>query len=151
MTWKKARASDERDTVLICTSQNFRDIGKSLLELIGRMEADWLVRGFKKEDAIFIDINSSEGHVMVSWDVKGGGGAFSNDAWPTCYLELRHLWRAAEDHAEGAGHFDKQVHFAICCAVEDMLDAAEAAGAAPAYEVYELFEGCTNGAQRVTI
>lgn len=149
MKWKKARASDERETVLICAETGFREIGSSLTELIARLETDWLAGGFAKEAAIFIDINSSEGYLMVSWDITGGGGAFSGDNWPTYYLELRALWRESESHADGAQNFDRQVHFAICSAVEDMRIAAEEAGQPVPYEVYELFEGSTNGSQRV--
>lgn len=151
MTWKKARSSDERETVLVCEETGFRAIGQSLAELIARMEADWLALGYAREAAVFVDINSSEGQLMVTWDIKGGGGIYSSADWPTYYLALRVLWRESEDHPEGADHFDRQVHFAICSAVEDMLIAAEEAGQPAPYEVYELFEGSTNGAQRVVI
>ena len=151
MTWKKARASDANETVLVCVATDFREIGNSLGELVSRMEADWLARGFCREAAIFIEINSTEGHLMVSWDIKGGGGAFSDDKWPTYYLELKTLWQEADSHAEGAHHFDRQTHFAICSCVEDMLIAAELADQPELYEVYELFEGSTNGSQRVVI
>lgn len=151
MTWKKARAGDARETVLVSTATNFREIGNSLGALIGRMEADWLADGATRQAAIFIDINSTEGHLMVTWDVKGGGGAFTGENSPNYYLELRALWREAEDHVEGAHHFDRQVHFAICSCVEEMQIAAQQAGEAGPYEVYELFEGSTHGAQRVVV
>lgn len=118
MSWKKARASDERETVLMCTATQFREIAGSIAELIARMEADWVAQAHPKEAAILIDINSTEGHLMASWDIKGGGGAFTGDNWPTYYLELKALWNEAESHGEGAHHFDRQAHFAICSAVE---------------------------------
>jgi hypothetical protein len=151
MSWKKARASDERETVLICEATACPEIAKSLAELMERMEADWLVDGFAKEAASFIDINSSIGHLMVTWDIKGGGGVYSNPDWPTYYLELRRLLLESEDHKSGADHFDRQAHFAICLCIENMLIAAEEASQPAPYEVYELFEGSTNGSQRVVI
>jgi hypothetical protein len=152
MTWKKARASDVRETVLKCDATSFRDITTSLTELIARMESNWLADGFPKAEAIFIDINSTNGHLMVSWDIKGGGGAFCcDDNWPTFYLELKALWQESESHADGAHHFDRQAHFAICSVAEDILIAAEEAGQPEPYEVYELFEGSANGSQRVMV
>ncbi len=149
--WRKARDHHDCETILRCDETGFREIAQSLTELIARMEADWLAGGFAKEAAIFIDISSSIGHLMVTWDIKGGGGVYANPDWPTYYLELRRLWLESEDHSDGPDHFDQQAHFAICLTVENMLIAAEEAGQPEAYEVYELFEGSTNGAQRVVI
>jgi hypothetical protein len=149
--WRKARDHHERATILKCDATGFRAIGQSLGELIARMEADWLAGGHAREEAIFIDINASNGHLMVTWDIKGGGGVYSNPDWPTYYLEPRRLWLESEDHADGAEHFDKQAHFAICTFLENMLITAEQVVQPAPYEVYELFEGSTNGAKRVVI
>lgn len=151
MSWKKARAGDERETVLICTATQFREIADAITELIARMEADYVAQGRSKEEAIFIFINCTIGHLEVSWEIKGGGGAWFDDDWPPYYLELRELWWESEEHRDGLDHFNLQAHFAICSCVEDMLIAAEQAEQPEPYEVYELFEGSTNGSQRVLV
>jgi hypothetical protein len=151
MTWKKARETDERESVLVCTATQFRDIAPLIRELIERMEADYVALGFAKEEAIFIDINATNGHMMFSWDKKGGGACFYDENWPVFYLELKQLWRESLDHDEGAYHFDNQVHIALCCVVEELLIEAEEADQPERYEFYELFEGSTNGSQRVLV
>jgi hypothetical protein len=151
MTWKKARESDEHESVLICKATYHTEIASAIRELIERMEADYLALGLPKEEAIFIDINATNGHLMFTWDKKGGGACFYDENWPILYLELKELWRQSLDHEEGAGHFDQQVHVAICTVVGDMLIEAEETNAEERYEFYELFEGSTNGSQRVLV
>ena len=151
MRWKKAREEHDNETVLICTATYFPDIAFWIRELVERMEADWVEEGRAKEEAIFIDINATNGHMMFSWDKKGGGGCFYDENWPTYYLELRQLWEESLEHEEGAQHFDNQAHIALCCVVEQMLIEAEEDDVEERYEFYELFEGSTNGAQRVLV
>jgi hypothetical protein len=151
MTWKKAREEHDSETVLVCTATYFPDIKIYIRELIERMETDWVAAGYAKEEAIFIDINATNGHMMFSWDKKGGGGCFYDENWPTYYLELKELWRESLDHEEGAQHFDNQAHIALCCVVEQLLIEAEEADVEERYEFYELFEGSINGAQRVLV
>ena len=149
--WRKAREGDERETVLICKATQFREIAGAITELIARMEADWVAQGRPKEEAIFIDVNATIGHMMFLWDKKGGGAFSFSDDWPPYYLELRELWRESEDHRDGAGHFDRRTRRAIYVAVKDMLIAAERVGHAEPYEVYHLFEGATSRLQRVLV
>jgi hypothetical protein len=140
------------DKVIICEAIEAKGIAAALADFIAEMETAYLVQGHAKEEAIFIEINSAEGFLMVGWDRKGGGDPlFAEDHWPVHYLELKHLWRKAMDHPEGQRHFDQQAHLAICSVVEVMAIAAEKSGRSEAYEVYELFEGSTNGSQRVLV
>lgn len=151
MSWKKARAGDERETVLMCTATQFREIADAITELIARMEADYVAQGRSKEEAIFIDVNCTIGHLMFLWDNKGGGALNFSDDWPPYYLELRELWWESEEHRDGAGHFNRRTRRAIYLAVKNMLIAAERAGNAEPYEVYHLFEGRNSRSQRVLV
>lgn len=151
MIWKKARESDAHDSVLVCNETHFQGIAPAIRALVERMEADWLALGFAKEDAVFVDVNATNGHLMLTWDKSGGGGCFYDENWPVYYLELKALWRESLDHPEGAYHFDNHAHIALCSVVEALLIEAEAADQPERYEFYELFEGSTNGAVRVLV
>jgi hypothetical protein len=135
------------DKVTICDATDAKGIAAALTAFIARMEAAYVAQGHAKEEAIFIEINSAEGFLMVGWDRKGGGDPlFGEDHWPVHYLELKHLWRATGNQHD----FDCVAHMAICTVVEDMLIAAEGKGLAEPYEFYELFES-SSAPQRVLV
>lgn len=151
MIWRKARENDTNENVLVCTETHFSGIAPCIGQLVEHMEANWVAQGFCKEEAVFIDVNATNGHLMCSWDKKGGGACFYDENWPVYYLELKLLWHESLDHAEGAQHFDNQVHIALCCLVSQLCGEAEDAGVHEGYEFYALFEGSTHGAQRVVV
>lgn len=125
------------DKVVICEAIDAKGIAAALQDFIVMMEASYVAQGHAKEDAIFIEINSAEGFMMVGWNQKGGGvGPFDRDHWPVHYLELKHLWRAAKNQRQ----FERVAHEAICTVVVEMQRAAEMEGKAEPYELYELFE-----------
>jgi hypothetical protein len=135
------------DKVIICEATDAKGIAAALTDFIAQMEAAYLAQGHAKEDAIFIEINSAEGFLMVGWDQRGGGaGPFGKDHWPVHYLELKHLWRALDSQYD----FDRAAHMAIYTVVEEMLIAAEERGVVEPYEFYELFESST-APQRVLV
>jgi hypothetical protein len=135
------------DKVIICDATDAKGIAAALTDFIAQMEAAYVAQGHAKEEAIFIEINSAEGFLMIGWDRKGGGDPlFGEDHWPVHYLELKHLWRATENQYD----FDCVAHMAICTVVEEMLIAAEEKGEAEPYEFYELFES-SSASQRVLV
>lgn len=133
---QRAEVDRVMDKVILCEAIDAKGIAAALEAFIARMEADYLSQGHAKEHAIFIEINSAEGFLMVGWSLKGGASPFEHDHWPVHYLELKHLWRAAKSQR----HFERVAHKAIYKAALQMQRSTEMEGNEEAYEFYELFE-----------
>jgi hypothetical protein len=140
ITWKKAHDGAVVESILVCTATYFPEISPAVSELITRMEADWLAEAYGKAEAIFMDINATNGHIMFTWDHRDGGANFYEEGWPTYYLELPALWQESMEHAEGASHFDSQAHMALCDVVGRVLCQAEDSGVEEDYFYYVKFE-----------
>lgn len=133
----RAEADRVMDKVIICEAIDAKGIAAALEDFIARMEADYLAQGHAKEDAIFIEINSAEGFLMVGWSLKGGDASpFEHDHWPVHYLELKHLWRAAKNQRQ----FERVAHKAIYMVAVETQRTTEMGGNEEPYEFYELFE-----------
>lgn len=138
--WKKGHPEEVGESILVCTATYFPEIGPAVRELIERMQAEWLAAGHAKAEAVFMDINATNGHIMFTWDHADGGANFYDEGWPTYYLELPDLWQESLEHEEGASHFDSQAHLALCQEVGRVLCQAEETGIEEDYIYYEKFE-----------
>ncbi len=140
MSWKKAHPDEVGESILVCTSTNSDEMALAVRELIKRMEADWLAAGHPKAEALFMDVNATNGHIFFTWDHLDGGADFYAEGWPTYYLELPALWQESLEHERGASHFDDAAHVALCIEVGRVLCEAEETGIEEDYIYYEKFE-----------
>lgn len=140
MTWKKVHPDEVGESLLVCTATDYGEIGLAVRELIERMTADWLTAGYAKAEAVFMDVNATNGHIMFTWDHFDGGADFYEEVWPTYYLDLPELHRESIRHERGSSHFDAVAHMALCEEVGRVLFAAEETGIEEDYAYYEKFE-----------
>ena len=140
MAWKKCHPDEVGESVLVCTSTSFEEISLAVRELIERMTADWLAAGHPKAEAVFMDVNATNGHIMFTWDHADGGANFYDEGWPTYYLELPDLWQESLEHEKGASHFDSQAGLALFVEVGRVMCQAEETGIEEDYIYYEKYE-----------
>ncbi len=150
MTWKKSHVDEVGESILVCTSKKSEEIALAVRELIERMTADRLAAGHPKAEAVYMYLNSTNGHIFFTWDHLDGGADFYEEGWPTYYLELPTLWRQSLGHERGASHFDDAAHIALCIEVGRVLCEAEETGIEEDYIYYEKFEW-SSSAQRLIV
>ncbi len=141
MIWEKIHPDEVGESVLVCTSTSIAEIGLAVRELIERMAAEWQAEGHPKAEAVFMDINATNGHIFFTWDNLAGGANFYEEGWPTYYLKLKELWRESLEHKKGADHFDKVARLALCEEVKRVRLLAKETGIKDRYIYYAKFEG----------
>lgn len=149
MTWKKAHPDEVGESILVCRSTKYDRIGLAVRELIERMAADWLAAGHAKAEAVFMYVNATIGHIFLSWSHPDGAEDFSEEGWPTYYLELPALWQESLGHERGSSHFDDEAHMALCEEVGRVMFRAEELGIAPDYIYYKKFEWSSSASELI--
>lgn len=112
MTWKKEHPESLIETVFRSSAASYSDIAKDIQTVVARLVERQAVEKTMFEKNIFFLVNSTNGHVMISWyDPKIDDWIAGN--W-TFYLELPDLHHLCDSHEEGSQHFDNEVHYALC-------------------------------------
>lgn len=112
MSWKKERHEDPIETVFRSNAIEYPGIAKDIQTVFARLAELQEAEKTTFEADIFFLVNSSDGHIRISWyDPKNEDWIAGRWAF---HLELRDLLHLCDSHEEGAQHFVRQVHFALC-------------------------------------
>ncbi|MDF7774605.1 hypothetical protein P1X14_05045 [Sphingomonas sp. AOB5] len=134
--WRNAREGDAYSTVLRCPSTDFEEIGKCITAATARLARMTTDLGAPVPGALLVEVDATNGHLMLTWHDDDAETLF-------VYVELKHLWWESLEHPEGAAHFDRYAHLAICSATENFNYEADGEWRGDdnaRYDVFELYQ-----------